>query len=67
MRPITPADVEMPRCYLAGQALELWEDRRRPFSWRRCEMDAYAARGRWDLLFNALALNASDEDMLPLS
>jgi hypothetical protein len=57
----------MPRCYLAGQALELWEDRRRPFSWRRCEMDAYAARGRWDLLFNALALNASDEDMLPLS
>lgn len=53
--------------YFGGQALELWEDRRRPFSWHRREIDAYAARGRWDLAFNALVLNAADEDLLPLS
>ena len=53
--------------YLAGQALGLWEDRRRPFSWRRREIDRYAAVGRWDLAFNALVLADVDEDMLPLS
>jgi len=58
--------VEKIRGYVGGQALELWEDRRRPFSWRRREIDAYAAKGRWDLAFNALVLNATDEDMLPL-
>ncbi|MFM8410481.1 MAG: hypothetical protein ACKOCT_09405 [Alphaproteobacteria bacterium] len=59
--------VEKFQGYVDGQALELWEDRRRPFSWRRREIDLYAARGRWDLAFNALVLNAVDEDMLPLS
>jgi len=61
------AQVEKIRGYADGLALELWEDRRRPFSWRRREIDAYAERGRWDLAFNALVLNATDEDMLPLS
>jgi len=59
--------VEKIPVYLEGQALDLWEDRRRPFSWRRHEIDAYAARGRWDLVFNAIALSSIDEDMLPLS
>ena len=67
MKPPVTARVEKIPAYLDGQALELWEDRRRPFSWRRGEIDRYAAAGRWDLAFNALALAGVDEDMLPLS
>lgn len=53
--------VERRRFYVSGQAVELWEDSDRPFGWARQDMEAYAASGEWELLFNALVLTAPAE------
>jgi hypothetical protein len=44
--------------FVAGQSVELWEDPEQPFGWGPEEMAAYAADGRWSLLFNALVLSS---------
>ena len=47
------------RCfYVSGQAVELWENAEKPFGWTRDDLEDYAARGEWELLFNALVLNS---------
>jgi hypothetical protein len=51
--------IERRRFYVSGQPVELWEDSDRPFGWTRDDMEGYAADGEWDLLFNALVLNAA--------
>ncbi|HZR84834.1 MAG TPA: hypothetical protein VFD92_27310 [Candidatus Binatia bacterium] len=47
------------RFYVSGQPVELWEDAEVPFGWTRDDMEGYAANGAWELLFNALVLNAA--------
>lgn len=45
--------------YVSGQAVELWENSHQPFGWGEDDLDGYARRGHWELLFNALVLAAS--------
>lgn len=47
------------RFYLAGEPLELWEDPALPFRCTPEDMRDYAMRGKWILLFNALAMAGS--------
>jgi hypothetical protein len=49
------------RFYLSGESLELWEDPDLPFRCTPEEMREYAARGQWELLFNALMLSAQPD------
>ena len=45
------------RClFVAGQPLEYWEDSDIAFGWTREDIQAYADRGEWVLLFNAIFL-----------
>lgn len=52
---------EKRRFYLSGQAVELWEDELLPFGWTQDDLQEYADRGKWELLFNALVLNAAPD------
>lgn len=52
---------EKRRFYVSGQPVELWEDHATPFGWTRDDIEGYAAQGNWELLFNALVLNAAVE------
>jgi hypothetical protein len=49
--------------YVSGQEVELWEDDRQPFGWAEEDLDGYARGGKWDLLFNALVLAASLDNL----
>jgi len=49
------------RFYVAGQAVELWENPEGPFGWTQDDIETYAADGSWELLFNALVLSTSLE------
>jgi hypothetical protein len=42
--------------YLDGQPIEYWEDPELPFRCTAEDLQGYATRGDWVLLFNALAL-----------
>lgn len=42
--------------FVAGQAVELWEDPRLPFGCNFKDFEAYCRSARWDLLFNAIVL-----------
>ncbi len=44
--------------YVAGQAVELWENPETPFGWGEEDLAAYAKDGRWEFLFNALVLSS---------
>ncbi len=53
------------RFFVAGQAVELWEDPQLPFGCGFTELEAYCLNSRWDLLFNAIVLAClahQDED-----
>lgn len=50
---------ERRRFYVSGQPVELWEDSEAPFGWTREDIEGYAVNGAWELLFNALVLNAT--------
>jgi len=58
-------DTTRKQFYLSGEALELWENEGLPFGWSPEDLQAYADRGAWELLFNALVLNAAPEPSLP--
>jgi hypothetical protein len=51
------------RFFVAGQAVELWENPRLPFGCGLQELETYCLHARWDLLFNAIVIvcNASQE------
>lgn len=61
---MNPGVSEKRRFYLSGQAVELWEDELLPFGWTRDDLQDYADRGEWELLFNALVLNAAPDTPL---
>ncbi len=42
--------------YLDGEPIEYWEDPNLPFRCTAHDLQGYATRGDWVLLFNALAL-----------
>ena len=48
--------------FVSGQRFELWENPDQPFGWTRDDMQGYALRSKWELLFNALTLAALFED-----
>jgi hypothetical protein len=49
---------ERKRLFVSGRLLEYWEHPEVPFGWTAEELQAYADRGDWVLLFNGLALTA---------
>jgi hypothetical protein len=51
------------RFFVAGQAVELWEDPQLPFGCALNDLESYCLNARWDLLFNAIVIvcNASHE------
>ena len=44
------------RIFVAGLAVEVWENPETPFGWTANHLHAYGRRGAWGLLFNALLL-----------
>lgn len=55
--------------FVAGEALELWEDPQLPFGLTFDDLEAYCLGSRWELLFNAIVLAClsridADEDDL---
>jgi hypothetical protein len=51
--------------FVAGEAIELWEDPRLPFGCAFTDLEAYFLTSRWELLFNAIVLaclSRLDED-----
>jgi hypothetical protein len=44
------------RFYLDGEPIEYWEDPALPFRCTADDLQAYASRGDWVMLFNALTL-----------
>jgi len=46
------------RIFVAGQLVEYWEHPEVPFGWAREDLQGYADRGEWVLLFNAVLLTA---------
>lgn len=61
------------RFFVAGQAVELWEDPRLPFGCGFHDLEAYCLNARWDLLFNAIVIaclarqDAEEEESSPPS
>jgi len=49
----------MRRIFVAGRAVEVWENPEAPFGWTANHLHAYGQRGAWGLLFNALLLASS--------
>ncbi len=47
--------------WVEGKSFEIWENPEAPFEGSAADLKAYAARGRWDLVFNALVLGATSE------
>lgn len=57
------------RFFVAGEAIELWEDPQLPFGLAFDDLEAYCLGSRWELLFNAIVLAClsrldADEDEL---
>ncbi len=50
--------------FVEGQPVELWENPNVAFGWSGEDLSAYAAGGRWDLVFNGLVLSAVLEGQL---
>ena len=46
------------RMFVSGQLVEYWEHPEVVFGWGREDLQGYAARGDWVLLFNAVLLTA---------
>ena len=44
------------RFFVAGQAVELWEDPQLPFGCAFTDLESYCLNARWELLFNAIVL-----------
>ena len=44
------------RVFVSGQLVEYWEHPDVAFGWTREDLQAYADRGDWVLLFNAILL-----------
>ena len=42
------------RFFVAGQAVELWENPLLPFGCALNDLESYCLNARWDLLFNAI-------------
>jgi hypothetical protein len=53
------AAASMRRIFVAGRAVEVWEDLETPFGWTAEHLHVYGQRGAWGLLFNALLLASS--------
>ena len=53
------AAVSTRRVFVAGRAVEVWENPEAPFGWTADHLNAYGQRGAWALLFNALLLASS--------
>ncbi len=49
------------KVWVEGEPFEIWENPDAPFEGTPAELKLYAARGRWDLVFNALVLGADSE------
>ena len=45
--------------YVSGQPVELWENSDSPFGWSSDDLEVYANKGAWELLFNALVLSSA--------
>ena len=43
--------------FVSGQLVELWEDPEVTFGWHREDLERYADREEWVLLFNAVMLS----------
>ena len=46
---------------IEGEPFEVWENPEVPFGNDREDLDAYAQRGQWEFLWNALVLAAESE------
>jgi hypothetical protein len=51
--------IETQRLFVAGQLVEYWESPEHPFGWAHDDLQAYADRREWVLLFNAVTLTAA--------
>lgn len=47
------------RVFVSGQLVEYWEHPDVAFGWTREDLQTYADRGDWVLLFNAIVLTGS--------
>jgi len=52
------AVVRSKRIFVSGQLVEYWEHPEVAFGWAREDLQCYADRGEWVLLFNAVLLTA---------
>jgi hypothetical protein len=50
------AVVTSKRLFVSGQQVEYWEHPEIAFGWAREDLQGYADRGQWVLLFNAMLL-----------
>jgi len=55
------------RMFVAGQLVELWEDPEMGFGWGREDLERYADREEWVLLFNAMMLSVPCPEIGPAS
>jgi hypothetical protein len=54
---MTSSWVRTNRTFVSGQLVELWEDPEVAFGCARADLQRYADREEWVLLFNAMMLN----------
>lgn len=47
------------RFFVSGEPFEVWENPEAVFRSGKAQVESYARRGRWDLVFNALVLRSS--------
>jgi hypothetical protein len=50
------ADGTSRRIYIAGNAVDIWENPRARFSWTPSAIEGYVRAEQWESLFNALVL-----------
>ena len=62
-RPKLQQQTNPQRFFVAGQAVELWENPLLPFGCALNDLESYCLNARWDLLFNAIVIvcNASQD------
>jgi hypothetical protein len=49
--------------FVSGQLVELWENPEMTFGWAREDLERYAAREEWVLLFNAVMLTVPGPEL----
>lgn len=63
MRDVMRTALPPRRLFVSGRQLEYWEHPDVPFGWSPEDLEGYAKRGHWVLLFNAILLTVRRHEM----